>query len=137
VISEIHVDFSYFSILKYHVNIIIYIYGSIWCVWGGCGGSFILFPDTKICRNPYGATRLAWGVLGVAMIFWDLVATWRTQTTWTWGGALDWGNPPFLTRENGPGLSRTLENLSKSWQAGKTWQLWQLGSGSNARAMPF
>ena len=79
----------------------IYIYGSIWCVWCGCGGSFILFPDTKICRNPYGATRLAWGVLGVAMIFWDLVATWRTQTTWTWGGALgvlDWGKSTVFNK---------------------------------------
>lgn len=27
----------------------------------------------RFVMNPYGATRLAWGVLGVAMIFWDLV----------------------------------------------------------------
>ena len=35
--------------------------------------------SAKIRRNPYGSTRLAWGVLGVAMIFWDLVATWTGQ----------------------------------------------------------
>jgi len=32
-------------------------------------------------RNPYGTTRLAWGVLGVMMIFWDLVATWTQWHT--------------------------------------------------------
>ena len=33
-------------------------------------------------RNPYGTTRLAWGVLGVMMIFWDLVATWTQWHTY-------------------------------------------------------
>ena len=39
-------------------------------------------------RNPYGTTRLAWGVLGVMIIFWDLVATWTQWHTHDIKGSL-------------------------------------------------